>query len=193
VREVRTIVNMAEVGGGAILSGAASGRNALASLLTATAVEPALPTPVFLNFAWVDVATASFLRESILTFRDFVRGRRSNFYPVVANPNADVRDEFEELVCIRGDVLMACMLDDSGNVIDATPIGQLEPKQQLTFDLVRRHGETDAGELMRKYAKSEKVHTTAWNNRLAGLAARGLVIEVSQGRAKRYKALFEKV
>ncbi len=176
--------------GNPILSGAASGRNALAVLLTLTATEPPVPTPVFLNFAWVDVATASFLRESVLIFRDLIRGRKSNFYPIIANPKDSVREELEELVHPRGGVLMACKMDESCRVIEATPIGQLDPKQQLTFDLVRRHGETDAGELMREYAEEKVKHATAWNNRLASLASLGLVVEVSQGRTKRYKPLF---
>jgi hypothetical protein len=185
------ILNMAEIGGGAVLSGATSGRTALAAMLKATAAEPPTATPVLLNFEWVDVATASFLRESVLAFRDAIRNRKSNFYPVVANPNADVKEELEEMVSRRGGVLMACTVKD-GRVTEAGLIGHLDPKQQLTFDLVQRHRETDAGELMREYADSERVKSpTAWNNRLASLAALGLVVEVSQGRSKRYRPIFE--
>ena len=138
------------------------------------------------------MATASFLRESVLAFRDLVRGRRSTFYPVVANANDAVRDELVELMRARGDVLMACALDAHGGVTEVGLIGDLDPKQRMTFDIVREHGETDAGELMRTYGESEGLkHTTAWNNRLAALAARGLLMEVSQGRAKRYRPLFE--
>ncbi len=72
------------------------------------------------------------------------------------------------------------------------PLGELDPKQRLTFDLVHERGETDAGALMRDFGESEGVkHTTAWNNRLASLAALGLIIEQSQGRSKRYRPLFE--
>jgi hypothetical protein len=88
---------------------------------------------------------------------------------------------------------MACTVE-SGQVTESCLIGHLDPKQQLTFDLVQRHRETDAGELMREYAGSERVKSpTAWNNRLASLAALGLVVEVSQGRSKRYKPIFEGV
>jgi hypothetical protein len=187
------ILNMADIGSGPVLAGATGGRTALAELLKATAAEPVSVTPVLLNFQWVDVATASFLRESVLAFRDAIRSRKSNFYPVVANPNADVKEELEELVSRRGGVLMACTTD-KGNVTEAWLIGHLDPKQKLTFDLVQHHRETDAGELMREYADREKVKSpTAWNNRLANLAALGLVVEVSQGRSKRYKPVFEGV
>ncbi|MDR4308494.1 hypothetical protein IHQ68_17890 [Chelatococcus sambhunathii] len=164
----------------------------MSRLVEATTAEPANPEPVFLDFSSVQVATASYLRESVLAFRDLVRGRRSTFYPVIANANDDVRDELKELMRLRGDVLMVCTLGPAGDVNMARLIGDLDPKQRMTFDLVHEHGETDAGELMRAYGESEGLkHTTAWNNRLAALAARGLLMEVSQGRAKRYRPLFE--
>ena len=185
-------VDVQDLCGSAVLTGAMSGRAALHRLLTETAEEPAHPEPVFLDFSSIEVATASFLRESILTFRDITRGRHSTFYPVVANANDVVREEFTELLRPRGAVLVACSLAADGTVRDAALLGELDPKQRLTFDLVRRHGETDAGTLMRRYGESEGLkHTTAWNNRLAALAAHGLVIEQSHGRAKRYRALFE--
>ncbi|MGG5812227.1 hypothetical protein [Falsiroseomonas sp. CW058] len=184
--------DMNEMGGGEVLAGAVNGRHTLGRMLAAAAAEPDQPAPVFLDFAGVEVATASFLRESVLAFRDAVRGRRSRLYPVIANPNDAVRDDLAELVGPRGDVLMACVLDPAGSVTQAAPIGELDPKQRLTFDLVRKHGETDAAALMRAYGEEEGTkHATAWNNRLSALAALGLVVEVSQGRAKRYRPLFE--
>lgn len=186
--------DMKTMGGGEVLAGAVNGRQTLGRLLAAVATEPSQPTPVFLDFSGVEVATASFLRESVLAFRDAVRGRRSRLYPVVANSNDAVRDDLIELVGPRGDVLMACVLGPAGSVTQAAPIGELDPKQQLTFDLVRKHGETDAAALMRAYGEEEGTkHATAWNNRLSALAALGLVVEVSQGRAKRYRPLFEEV
>jgi len=78
-------IHMMELVGGAVLAGAVSGRKALAKLIELTDQEPLVPEPVFLDFAGVDVATASFLRETVLAYRDTVRRRRSNFYPVIAN------------------------------------------------------------------------------------------------------------
>jgi hypothetical protein len=185
-------IDMAAVGGGTVLTGAINGNAALSRLIAAAAPEPQQPEPIFLDFAGIQVATASYLRESVLAFRDLVRGRRSMFYPVIANPNNDIRDELAELMCTRGDVFMACGLDAAGGVVEPRLIGDLDPKQRITFDLVHRRGETDAGELMRTHGESEGLkHTTAWNNRLVALAARGLVMEISQGRAKRYRPLFE--
>lgn len=184
-------LSLKELAGTNVLAGALAGRRLLGELLGKSENEPAGPEPVFLDFSGIDVATASFLRESVLAFRDFVRSRRSNLYPVIANANQVVRDELIELVRLRGDVLMTCTIDHAGEVKGVGHIGDLDPKQQVTFELVRQHGETDASELMREYGEGEGVKQTAWNNRLAALADRGLVVETSRGRAKRYKPLFE--
>jgi hypothetical protein len=140
----------------------------------------------------VIAATASYLRESVGSFREMIRGRDSLYYPVIANPNEAVHDELLELSRGRGDVFLACKLAEDGSISAAALLGELEEKQQMTFRLVQDHGETDAGELMRKYGEREKVrHATAWNNRLSALASLGLVIETRQGRLKRYRPLLK--
>ena len=176
---------------GQVLAGAINGRRARAQLLERTAAEPTQAETVYLDFRDSKVATASYLREAVFQFRDEVRQRHSNFYPVIANANDLVAEELRILVAARGDVLMLCSLDEKGKPHQPHLVGELDPKQQLTFDLVRKRGETDAAELMREYGESEKTKVqTAWNNRLSALANLGLVIELSQGRAKRYRPLF---
>lgn len=187
-------VRMLEIGGTTVLAGAINGRGAFGRLLQAVGAEPGAPTLLLIDFKGVEAATASYLRESVVAFRDVIRGRDSHYYPVIANPNEAVRDELFELARARGDVFMTCDLADDGMVSRTALVGDLEAKQRLTFDLVREHGETDAGELMREYGKREKVkHATAWNNRLSALASLGLVVEVRQGRLKRYRPLFHGV
>ena len=190
-------IDIHEIGGSEILAGALNGKKVLNKLLEKITNEPDSPEPIFLDFSSVQVATASFLRESVLTFRDIVRGRHSQFYPVLANIQKEVEDELIEILQWRGYVLISCVLgaDDSVNAI--TLIGELSPKQQLTFDLVHEHGNaddgTDAGTLMSNYGDKEGLkRITAWNNRLATLATLGLIVELSQGRAKRYRPLFAK-
>ena len=177
-------------GDGQVLAGALNGRKVLANLVEQTGQEPTAPEPVFMDFSGVEVATASFLRETVLAFRDTVRRRRSNFYPVIANASALVEDELKVLLESDGNVLMLCSLDENNNPHEARLAGDLDPKQRLTFDLVQQRRETDAAELMREHGESEKVKQTAWNNRLVALASLGLVVELSQGRAKRYRPLF---
>lgn len=192
VTELTTRFSISQaVPGSSILSGALRGQDLLTKLMRAAAMEPVSPQPLFLDFTGIEVATASFLRESVLAFRDIVRGRRSMFYPVIANVSEAVHEEFVELVKSRGGVLMTCMLADDETVTEPGLIGQLDPKQQLTFDLVRQRGETDALELMREFGKSEEVGSTAWNNRLSSLVSLGLIVELSTGRTKRYKPLLQ--
>jgi hypothetical protein len=194
MRKVVTMrIKLREIAGSTILAGAPNGRRALNALLEAAEIEPSTPEPVFLDFTGIEVATASYLRQSILAFRDIIRGRRSNLYPVITNAPNEVRDELEELLRRDGDVLMTCVLDQRDRVSRPALIGDLDPKQKITFDLVCERGETDASELMRDYGAREGVKQTAWNNRLVSLAALGLIVEITQGRAKRYKPLFEGV
>lgn len=184
-------IDLQELGGTAVLAGALHGRKVLNALLTATTTEPSAPEAIFLDFSNVDVATASFLRESVLTFREHIRGRRSKLYPVIANANNVVCDELLELAKSRGEAFLICNLASDARMQETMLLGDLNPKQKVTFDLVRQHGETDAGELMRIYGEQEGLtQTTAWNNRLAALAALGLIVELSQGRNKRYRPLF---
>jgi hypothetical protein len=55
--------------------------------------------------------------------------------------------------------------------------------------LVQQRNDTNAAELMREHGEKEKVNQNAWNNRLASLANLGLVVELSEGRSKRYRPL----
>jgi len=175
---------------GPVLSGALRGQELLAKLLPEVAAEPLSPQPLFLDFDGIDSATASFLRESVLVFRDLVRSRRSTIYPVIANASELVQEDLRELIRSRGGVLLTCRLSCDGTVSEPGMIGDLDPKQQLTFNLVRERGQTDALELMREYGASEPVGSTAWNNRLSSLVALGVLIEeMSTGRTKRYRPL----
>src|SRR5579862_7392251 len=108
-----TIVNkilMRSLAGASVLSGAPRGQDMFTRLIRAAKPEPSSPEPIFLDFSDIEVATASYLRESVLAFRDFVRGRHSMLYPVVANANEAVSEELLMLVASRGDAIMSCML-----------------------------------------------------------------------------------
>lgn len=183
---------MREVGGAAVLAGAVKGKATFARLLRLVEAEPAGPEPLFLDFAAIEAATASFLREGFIAFRAVIRSRDSRYYPVIANPGEAVADELRELARMRGEVFLTCRLTKAGRVSSPAIVGDLEAKQRVTFDLVKKHGETDAGELMRSYGERENVrHTTAWNNRLSALASLGLLVELRQGRLKRYRPVLE--
>ena len=108
------------VDGQTVLSGAVAGRRVLGALIVATPTADT-PTPLFLDFNGIEVATASFLRESVIAFRDYARQSLPNIYPVVANLNPTVAEELDFFVRVRGDVLWGCGIDPHGNVIDARP------------------------------------------------------------------------
>jgi len=172
-----------------VLAGAINGRNVFTKLIQKSADEPSTPQPLFLDFNGVEVATTSFLRETVLAFRDTVRRHRSNLYPVIANAGPLVEEELKVLVASHKDVLMLCVLDQDGHPHHPQILGDLDPKQKFTFDLVQQRGLTDATQLWRDNGPNETVKT-AWNNRLAALANLGLVVELSEGRTKRYRPLF---
>lgn len=172
-----------------VLAGALQGRRAFGELLTHIDREPESPEPVYLDFTGVAVATASYLRESVMTFRDTVRRHRAGYFPILANVNDAIEEELSVLIQPQRDVLLLCTLNDDGVPSDPHLIGELEPKQRITFDLVKALGETDARELMRQTDGTESVGQTAWNNRLASLSKLGILMELSHGRAKRYRPL----
>lgn len=175
--------------GSEVCAGAHLGHEVFVKLLAEVTREPGTPVLVFLDFAKVEVATASFLRESVLAFRGFVRAHRSSYYPVVANANAQVCEEMKMLLDLQGDALLVCDLDNEGRASNVQLLGRLEGKQYQAFELVRERVETDATQLQIEFGEREGVKQTAWNNRLSALAASGLVIETSQGRSKRYRAI----
>lgn len=182
-------IRMQDLVGAGVPAGALYGRETLGLLLEHLNEKPAKPEVVYLDFAGIEVATASFLRECILEFKESVRRRWPNFYPVVANANEAITEELLILLTPQRHVLVLCSLDENGNPSCPRLLGDLEPKQRITFEMVRNLGEADARQLMRDSSRSESVGQTAWNNRLATLARNGLLMELSHGRAKRYRPL----
>lgn len=185
------IYNMAFQGDGPILSGAVNGKAAFAVLIGFIKDGPIAPSPLLLDFADVDVATASYLRESVFSFKTYLRASSSKVYPVVANANANVIDELQLLANAKNDAIISCRFE-SNNITEIELIGSLDPKQQMTFDLVHELKVTDANQLMEQWGTEENTKsTTAWNNRLASLASRGLIREFNKGRSKFYKPVLE--
>ncbi len=171
-----------------ILAGASSGRNILGLMIDRVSTAEQHSGLVYLDFEHVEVATASFLRESVLEFKNLVRRRWANCYPVVANVNQSILEELMVLVRTNRDVLVYCTLDSNDRPKDQRVLGELEAKQQIAFDLITREKEADASELM-ELASTESVSKNAWNNRLATLCRIGLVMQCAQGRSKRYQRL----
>lgn len=181
-------VSILRVGGDRVLAGAGVGRRVCAGLLEAAGVTRE-PTICLLDFEGVAVATASFLREAVLRLRDAARAQGSPIYPVVANAADEVREELDDLLRRNGEAMAACQTTNDGTPVSPEMLGELEPKQQHTLDLLREAGEADVATLQAIDRSGEAIGHTAWNNRLAALAAKGVVIESQHGRSKRYRPI----
>lgn len=182
------IVQLAD--GEEIMAGAEDGRRLLGRLIE-SAPRPIRPELVFLDFKRVRVATGSFLRELVLAFRDYCRRNATNLSPVLANANEQVLEELSDLLRVCGDALATCTLDIDGRPSAARVLGHLEKMQRLALDAVIVAGVTDAPSLSKTASEPSEPGSTKWNNRLAALASKGLVVEMVEGRTKRYRPVLE--
>jgi hypothetical protein len=173
-----------------ILAGRLSGRRAFVSALEQLPEmnEPAL---VLLDFTGVDLATSSYLSEVLVPLREHLRMRRQPGYAVAANMNEKVREEVEEMLRRSGDAFLTCTTDSAGQIADVQLCGRLDEKLQETLKLVSRKRETTAAQLHEETRGVDTIGATAWNNRLATLAAKSLVVEILQGRTKKYRPVLE--
>lgn len=188
MRQMISVLKLAS--GRTVLAGAVQGKSMLGKLITAVS-RPGVPEPVLLSFDGVDAATGSFLRESILGFREYCTKTQPNLYPVVANANEVILDELEFLLNLNGDALLTCEVNKQGKIKSSRVVGQLNDKQQLTFNAVLEAREADAATLESKYRESEQIQTTGWNNRLSSLVAKGVLMEIRKGRGKVYRPVLE--
>lgn len=177
---------------GRILSGAGDGRRGRNTLLGIIEDEQVRGIAlVVLDFANVEVATASFLREAIFGLKAHLRTLVTDLYPVLANLPSSLVDEIELLSGLLSSPCLMCRIKE-GRISDVDLVGNLDPKQEMTFKAVMELGRTDASELMKRYGDVEgTTRTTAWNNRLSALSKKGLIVASTRGRAKTYTAIFE--
>jgi hypothetical protein len=177
--------------GSATLAGSAMGRQMLAQMIEKTS-PMSEPTVAFLDFANVDIATGSFLREAVMGFRDFCRNASGMIYPVVANANATIEEELATYLRGRNDAIWACSLDSESHATNPRILGELDSGQMSTIQIIGRHHPISAPELA-KLRPDDNIGTTAWNNRLATLAAKGMLKEVRNGRAKLFSPVMETI
>jgi hypothetical protein len=175
-----------------VLAGRLFGQRAFVSALEQLP-ELAEPALVILDFSGVDFATSSYLSAVLIPLRDHLRLRRQPGYAVAANLSEKVREEVEEMLRRSGDVFLTCVMDARGQISGAELCGKLDEKLEETLKLVSRKRETTAAQLHEESHALDPVGATAWNNRLASLAAKCLVVEILQGRTKRYRPVLEVV
>jgi anti-anti-sigma regulatory factor len=184
----KVMISMLQAGEEPVLAGRLAGKRAFLRILEQLA-SASMPALVVLDFRLVDIATSSFISEAIFPLRDHLN--RLSGYIVLANLSDHVREELEELLRRSSDALIACSMGRDRRISNVELVGRLDQKLQETFDLVIQKGETSAVELHTESRRSEKIGATAWNNRLATLAAKSLLVEIPHGRAKRYRLVLE--
>lgn len=171
------------------LAGSAMGRQMLALLIgeTKAVTEPSVS---FLDFSGVDIATGSFLREAVLGFRDFSRNAIGMLYPVVANANAVIEEELSDYLADRTDAMWACNLSNAGDITNAHLLGALDSAHAKTLRFIAEYRLISAPELA-KLHPNEGVGPTAWNNRLATLSSKGIVMEMKSGKTKTFSPVLD--
>ena len=92
---------------------------------------------------------------------------------------------------MRNDAMVMCLLDTHTAPSRPVVLGTVDGKQLTALDAVLALREADAPQLALQFKAAEPISTTAWNNRLAALVAKGLLIEISSGRGKRYRPVLE--
>lgn len=171
-----------------VLAGSLDGQLAFADLLRKTKI-PVEPEVCFLDFAGIYVVTTSFLRDSVVAYRNHVRSTWPSIYPICTNLAPRVREEFESFLTVRGDAFVICSIDAEDRIGNVEIIGKVDGKQRVALRAVLELGEVDAPRL-RMYV-DEDVAPTAWNNRLGALVAKGILIELGSRRNKRYRPVLE--
>ena len=171
-----------------VLAGSLDGKKAFEDLLQKTLI-PAKPEVCFLDFLGINVATTSFLRDSVVAYRNHTRSIWPSIYPVCSNLTGRVREEFETFLVAWGDAFVTCTLNTENQISNVKLIGKVEGKPGVALRGVLELGEVDAPGL-RKHIE-EEVTPSAWNNRLGVLVTKGILIEIGSGRNKRYRPVLE--
>lgn len=170
--------------GSDVLAGSSRGKQAFSELCLET-VAPTAPTIGLLDFNDIRIATGSYLREAVYAYRVHARTQWPFLYPVVANANESILEELTLVLNAKSDAMIA--VDHTHELYLGSPrlIGQLDGKQRETLKLLVDRKVVEAPGLAKEFGEL----ATAWNNRLAALCAKGLAIEESLGRSKRYYSL----
>jgi hypothetical protein len=172
-----------------ILAGAQPGRAVLAHLVAHTP-RGGVPRKVFLDFTGIEAATGSFLRECVFGFRDFCRTSAPSVYPVLANLDPTVEEEVEFYAQQRNEAVWSCRLSEQGTVESERLIGRemLDAGHDEALGLVESLTEATAPAMSR--ATESKLRPTTWNNRLAALSSKGLVVEMQRGKTKVFQPVW---
>lgn len=168
------------------LLGLTAGKQALGALSADAALLG--ESLVVLDLRYMELITASAARESILALAAALAEQGKAI--AVTNANAETMNE----LAFAADALKAPLLVADALAADGPPrgrlIGSLDQKQRETLQVVSSLGEADTRAAC-EAADAEDAGVTAWNNRLAGLASKGLLRERRAGKTKFYRLALE--
>jgi hypothetical protein len=168
--------------GRADLLGIASGKAALPKL--AAAADALSPEHcVLLDFAEIEMVTASAARESVLRLIAHLADRKC--LAVLVNMNAETRDDIEFAAQAGRQIIVTATSVGEHGPADLKLYGPVDDKIKETLALVSKLGETDAKGANDAHIGST-IGATAWNNRLATLAQIRLLKERKVGKTKYY-------
>ncbi|HUG92532.1 MAG TPA: hypothetical protein VML55_16960 [Planctomycetaceae bacterium] len=182
------VLGLHELAGQEVLGGAVQGERLFADLFARA--NPADAQLIVLDFAGIQLATSSFLRESVMAFRSVCSVRHPRSPVIIANANAAVVEELEEILLRQRDAMAICHLPPKGEPHQPRVIGELEPAQATTLRAVLDMGQSDAMGLARRF-KERGTRPTKWNNRLTALQKRGILVEEQVGRRKVYRPVLK--
>lgn len=182
-------VSILKLVGEETLGGSVPGEILLGKLKKETATAKP-DTPILLDFDGIAVATYSYLRASVMEFREHIRKNNPECPVIIASLSEAVAEELSELLKNTRDALIVCDLENS-TVRNAHVLGILDDKQQIALRAVLEFGSTDAPTLARRFEGESDRRFTKWNNRLSALAQKGILAEKVHGRSKRYSAAVE--
>ncbi len=183
------LISMFDLAGGdPVLAGSQAGRQACA-VAALRAIDSKPGETLILDFTGVAVATASFIREAILRLRDFLAAQEPSRTVVLANLEERVHEEIELYLEKTRDALWIASVAQGGSLSNLTLIGTLDPSERSTLDALSEHVEATARDLHLAKRGESAIGVTAWNNRLALLASRGLITARQRGNTKFYGTL----
>lgn len=186
MNEEMKAIDLAHAFGTAKLLGPVAGKQGRERLFASLAAHS--DQTVVLDFAGMELITASAARESIVFVCKQLAEQGTP--ALLANVNQEIRDELAFAAEAIKVPLLLIEEAAGGKPVRGQLIGALDPKQRETLHVVASLGEADAKSACER-AGDSTTGVTAWNNRLAGLASKGLLRERRAGKTKFYSLAME--
>lgn len=169
------------------------------------AAEPDGPGEiVVVDFGGIESATGSYLKAIMVRLLQLgqasVNARTEqdrdvwlNVFPLVANLNAEVSEELDQVLTIQELPCLEILKADDNGVDVAKVHGPLDRALRDTLRAVEGVRSATATTMSEHFATDTKITTTAWNNRLSDLCVRRLVRRSKVGRQWVYEPVVRQV